>query len=599
MFGKQNLDLFNFQDSGSIKHLKNTLNPSSTFSQLLRGSDCMGEYLHNHGCPSVPSASDPAPLPNDPFFSGGYNVARHGSRDSSDINGIQFELNYTGVKTNSTLRNAFARAMACALKSYIDKWYFDLDTWDPGNIVTSNLDNGPGSLRSVLLGVSSGDTVTFDPSIFGDTIYLKSELQICTDVTIIGPKSPSITLSGRDSCRIMYVSRRHQVEISNLNFVNGHATSGEDGGAAFVSGNLHLKNCILSNNYAGDDGGAIAIEDSISTVQLDSCVLINNSCNDNGGAIRCWKGTLIINESTLKNNSSPSYGGAISMNGTATITNSTFSNNSADNEGGAIRNFTGGVLTCTNSTFSGNSANYRGGAISASASVDLNFCTVVNNTAISRGGGIRLTTGGSCILRNSLIANNSGSSSSDVYQFSSLFNSLGNNFIGDTTGSLINTGSLDQFGNTANLLNPMILQLAQNVGNTETIALSPGSPCIDAANSSSAPTLDQLGNPRIINGLPDIGAFEFQGFTVINKNYLNSDNLLTVYPNPTKNQLIVEIKTKGDYQLIITNVLGEIMYQGKFDSYRSKKIDVSNYPKGNYFAQIVGDIAAAKKFVVQ
>lgn len=504
------LDNFNFQDSSAIKHLKNVLNPSASFSQLLRGSECMGEFLHNQGYPSVPSASDPAPLSTDAFFSGGYNVARHGSRDSSNIDGIQFELNYTGIRSNTANRNTFARATACALRSYMDKWYLDLDSWDPGNIVTTNLDDGLGSLRSVLLGVSSGDTITFDPAIFGDTIHLENELQICSDVTIMGPTAPSISISGGDSCRIMYITRGHHVEISNLNFVNGNATSGEDGGALNVFGSIHLKNCLLTNNYASDDGGAIAIAELGATAVLDSCKLIQNTCGDDGGAFRCFEGQLTLNATTVKNNSSPSYGGALSNSGIVTIFNSTFSHNQAAEHGGALRNFGTGILNLTNTTISENTCGIRGAGISSSSSatVSLEFCTVTDNDAGSLGGGVRITGGGICNIHNTLIAENTGSSSTDISSFGATFTSQGFNLIGDTTGSALVTMNGDQLGNSTSPLNAAIDSLNNNGGITETIALLPTSACVNMADSNNLILSDQRGLRRPSGNRADIGAFE-------------------------------------------------------------------------------------------
>lgn len=504
------LDNLNFQDSSTIKHLKNTLNPSTSFSQLLRGSECMGEYLHSHGYPAVPSASDPAPLPTDPFFAGGYNVARHGSRDSSAINGIQFELNFTGIRNTNANRNAFGKAMACALKNYLDTWYLDLDSWDPGNIVTTNLDDGSGSLRSVLLGVSAGDTITFDPSIFGDTIHLKNELQICSDVTIMGPTASSISLSGGDSCRIMYITRGHHVEISNLNFINGNATSGEDGGALLVFGSVQLKNCWLTNNYASDDGGAIAIADSNAAAVLDSCTLLQNTCGDDGGALRCFDGQLTLNATTVGNNSSPSYGGGLSNGGIVTISNSTFSHNQAVGHGGAIRNFGAGIVNLTNSTISENTSGLRGAGINSAstATVSLEFCTVTGNNASSFGGGIRISTGGICTVHNTLIAENTGSSGHDISASGATFNSQGFNLIGDTTGSAWVTMNGDQLGNSTAPLNAGIGSLSNNGGITATIALLPTSACVNMADSNNLIPSDQRGLNRPSGNRADIGAFE-------------------------------------------------------------------------------------------
>jgi hypothetical protein len=52
-----------------------------------------------------------------------------------------------------------------------------------------------------------------------------------------------------------------------------------------------------------------------------------------------------------------------------------------------------------------------------------------------------------------------------------------------------------------------------NGGPTLTRTLLPGSPAIDAGDNAGAPMWDQRGPgfPRIVNGIIDIGAFEYQG----------------------------------------------------------------------------------------
>jgi hypothetical protein len=61
--------------------------------------------------------------------------------------------------------------------------------------------------------------------------------------------------------------------------------------------------------------------------------------------------------------------------------------------------------------------------------------------------------------------------------------------------------------------NPGLAPLGDYGGPTQTIALLPGSPAIDAGTSGPGiPATDQRGEPR--HGAPDIGAFESLGFTL-------------------------------------------------------------------------------------
>lgn len=503
------LDAMNFQDSCSIRHLNNVLNPSASFANMLRGSDCMGELLTYRGYSSVPSVSDPAPATADPYFSGGYNTVRHGSRDSSQINAIQFETNFTGLRDNNTNRNAFAQALACVLRSFLDQWYFDLDTWDPGHLVTSNADSGPGSLRSALLGAEDGTVITFDAALSGDTIRLQKELQVCANITIQGPGSDLLTISGEDTTRILRIMAGNLVEVSGLSLVRGKTPAREDGGAVLANGSITLSNCILANNYADDDGGAVAVAGSFAIIQLDSCLVIGNSCGDDGGALRCFDGSLILNATTVKDNFSPSYGGGLSSNGTVSITNSTLEQNEATGNGGGIRNFGSGTITCINTTIAGNICGNRGAGISTASSVELNFCTLINNIALSLGGGIRVPTGGICSLRNTLVAGNSGSGGHDISMFAGTIISQGYNLVGDTTGSSWIPATADQLGSTIAPVDPLILPLDSNGGPTQTVALLAGSPCIDQANTTAAPLWDQRGFPRISGPQPDIGSYEF------------------------------------------------------------------------------------------
>ena len=77
---------------------------------------------------------------------------------------------------------------------------------------------------------------------------------------------------------------------------------------------------------------------------------------------------------------------------------------------------------------------------------------------------------------------------------SGAFTSQGHNLIGETDGS---SGwvSSDLTGTIARPLNPLLAPLGNNGGPTQTMALLPGSPAIDAGSNALA--VDANGNPLV------------------------------------------------------------------------------------------------------
>lgn len=90
---------------------------------LLRGQRALGSRLADLGFPSVPSASDPAPVVGESYFNGGYNTRRHGSQLAGPVDAIQIECNYTGVRDTAASRTAFAEALVTATLAYFADHY--------------------------------------------------------------------------------------------------------------------------------------------------------------------------------------------------------------------------------------------------------------------------------------------------------------------------------------------------------------------------------------------------------------------------------------------------------------------------------------------
>jgi len=95
------------------------LTSSSKLSQLVRGPRSLGAELERAGFASVPSPVHPGP-DGQPYFSGGYSTARHGSRDGGRVDAIQLEAPRR-LRLDAGRRRAFARATARALVAWLEQ----------------------------------------------------------------------------------------------------------------------------------------------------------------------------------------------------------------------------------------------------------------------------------------------------------------------------------------------------------------------------------------------------------------------------------------------------------------------------------------------
>ncbi len=160
--------------------------------------------------------------------------------------------------------------------------------------------------------------------------------------------------------------------------------------------------------------------------------------------------------------------------------------------------------------YAGNPAGSGGGIFELSGTVTVSDCTIADNSAAVYGGGLWVDTG-TATLDNTIVALNNTDISGGVSS-SSAYNLIGTG----GSGGLVNGVN----GNQVGVADPGLGTLADNGGPTQTIALLPGSPAIDAGSNALAvdPTTglplvyDQRGPgfPRIVNGTVDIGAFEYE-----------------------------------------------------------------------------------------
>lgn len=158
---------------------------------------------------------------------------------------------------------------------------------------------------------------------------------------------------GEDGSRRIISFAKANITVSNLTFACGYYTAGS-GGAANNS-TTYFTDCVFSNNYAGNFGGAI---DCPKTVRR--CKFISNSSKTGGGALRV-SGTSWVADSFFTNNTS-AKGGVAYYN--TFFTNCQFYCNSATSgDGGAVRHEGTAALLFTDCEFVGNKATASGSAV--------------------------------------------------------------------------------------------------------------------------------------------------------------------------------------------------------------------------------------------
>ncbi|WP_257385362.1 choice-of-anchor Q domain-containing protein [Tahibacter caeni] len=254
-------------------------------------------------------------------------------------------------------------------------------------------------------------------------------------------------------------------------------------------------------------------------------VTIRNGQDSSGGGIRSAIGwPLVVEASTLANNSA-GFGGGIAANGPLLLRTSTLHGNTTTDAagpgGGGLYYAGSATAELRNVTFNANESLTDGGAARLAGPSLLNNVTASGNTSDadfddSGDGAIAATT--VVDLANTLLAANvdfsllvGGAVSPDCSGGSAQWSSRGYNLIGNTGASCpITAQTGDQFGTAVQPLNPRLLPFGPNGGTTETQMPAANSPAVDRGGSGAAAceAVDQRGVARPIGAACDIGAVE-------------------------------------------------------------------------------------------
>lgn len=349
------------------------------------------------------------------------------------------------------------------------------------------------SLREAITAANAdvaADTITFSTALIGQTIQVTAgRLLITNPLTITGRGALNTVIDAQGNSGVFEASgTAGDLTFRGVTITGGRITASDTFGAGI--------------NYEGF--GTLTVIDS--EIRGNS----TTGSNDRGGGIGSSAGDIVLIRSTVAQNSTSGVnspgGGIASLDGDITLVDSTVSGNttSGDSSGGGGIATLDGTIHLINSTVASNQTT---GALSSS------------------GGGIFSEAFDAFLtLDNSIVAKNTAGSDQTEDIDTSTVTIANSSLIGVDFGSGLTPAPLDApdfFGNFIGSrtapVDPLIGSLALNGGETRTHKLLNSSPAINAGNNLRAVDqngvnlgLDQTGQPRIFDGVVDMGAYELQ-----------------------------------------------------------------------------------------
>jgi len=285
--------------------------------------------------------------------------------------------------------------------------------------------------------------------------------------------------------------------LINCTFTGNTATVGGGGMHNYYLASPSLTNCSFIGNDSGDRGGGMYSESSCDSTITD-CTFTDNSAGD-GGGIYNKESDPVLTGCTFTDNSANNYGGGMYNSGNdARVVNCSFSSNIGGSGGGICNEETRVIIT--NSKFIFNIANSDdgGGIFNLGGSPTVTNCTFTGNEADDFGAAISniesSPTISNCIMWGDRFDEIYVDGGTPIFRYC------------DIQGGWEGEGNID--------VDPLFIDAdgLDDIAGTEddNLRLLPWSPCIDVGDNSvvEPDSTDLDGNPRIINGIVDMGAYE-------------------------------------------------------------------------------------------
>lgn len=336
----------------------------------------------------------------------------------------------------------------------------------------------------------------------------------------------------------------------NCTLSNNIASCG--GGGAYGA---QLLNCIITSNSVKVAGGICPGAPGGGVLQstLTNCLLAGNVATSSGGGAAS---SILANCSLLTNVvfgfalSIPKGGGAAD----STLTDCLIAGNIATSAGGGVSGSTlnrcvlGGNANLSSAAFIG-SAGFGGGAYFST----LNNCTLYHNSSTNLGGGAYGGILNNCTLvENTAATNGGGEYSTTLTNCIIYFNNApnGSNCSGGILSYCCTAPLVAGDGNIAT--DPLLLNIASLDFHPQS-----NSPCVNSGNNLAVTDTEDLdGNPRLVTGTVDMGAYENQG--TIRYVNVNSTNPVPPYSGwsiaATNIQDAIDAASPGD-TVLVTNGL--------------------------------------------